>query len=474
MLRKIIILFLILLPSTAFCQEKLQKLSVEKIMRDPKWIGSSPSNPYWSQDGKYLLFSWNPENASADSIYYITPTNLHPLKTTSAFRNHIIRTNALQFNSDKTAYVYTDNGDVFLNDLRFGKQRRITQTNENELNPQFAFNDSKVVYTSNSNLFAWDINTGQITQLTNFQPSSASGNSTIGGSSRDSQNLGASNRSKGADNRNTQENFLKEDALENSEVLQTRKRNRNEADSMHKLSPPEKKLRTISLEERSVFGLSISPDGRIICYRLVRPATSGKNTIVPSYVTESGYTEDITGRSKVGAPQGIQEFFVFDRIMDTVLAVKTDSVQGIHDLPDYVKDYPRRFEQLSKSPLLRSVNFTGPFWSPHGKYAVQQSQLSNDKKYFFITTNEVHPGEQHFYRLPVSGGRTERITMMTGSNQVTLSPDEKFIAILYSYSNKPWELYLQETKPNGKLQQVTAGAESDEFRSYPWKDPDLI
>src|SRR2546423_6023909 len=82
MLRKIIILFLILLPSTAFCQEKLQKLSVEKIMRDPKWIGSSPSNPYWSQDGKYLLFSWNPENASADSIYYITPTNLHPLKTT--------------------------------------------------------------------------------------------------------------------------------------------------------------------------------------------------------------------------------------------------------------------------------------------------------------------------------------------------------------------------------------------------------
>ncbi|MES1223988.1 MAG: alpha/beta fold hydrolase, partial [Bacteroidota bacterium] len=109
-----------------------------------------------------------------------------------------------------------------------------------------------------------------------------------------------------------------------------------------------------------------------------------------------------------------------------------------------------------------------------GKFEVQEAHLSNDKKYFFITTNEVHPGEAQFYRLSATGGKPERITTLTGSNQVVLSPDEKQIAFLYSYSNKPWELYLQENKPGAKPQQVTNKAMSEEFSSYAWKDPQVI
>jgi Tol biopolymer transport system component len=71
-----------------------------------------------------------------------------------------------------------------------------------------------------------------------------------------------------------------------------------------------------------------------------------------------------------------------------------------------------------------------------GKYEVQQTQLSNDKKYFYIITNEVHPGEQHFYRLTIADGKKERITTMTGANEVTVSPDEKYLAVRYSYSTK--------------------------------------
>ncbi|WP_315816590.1 hypothetical protein [Paraflavitalea speifideaquila] len=46
----------------------------------------------------------------------------------------------------------------------------------------------------------------------------------------------------------------------------------------------------------------MSADGRFISYRLIKAATGGKNTIVPNYVTESGFTEDIPGRTKVGNP----------------------------------------------------------------------------------------------------------------------------------------------------------------------------
>lgn len=39
------------------------ELTVQKIMQDPKsWVGTSPSNPFWSEDGQTLYFNWNPED----------------------------------------------------------------------------------------------------------------------------------------------------------------------------------------------------------------------------------------------------------------------------------------------------------------------------------------------------------------------------------------------------------------------------
>ena len=115
-----------------------------------------------------------------------------------------------------------------------------------------------------------------------------------------------------------------------------------------------------------------------------------------------------------------------------------------------------------------------------GNFEVQQAQLSKDKKIFYISTNEVHPGEQHFYHLNIATAKKEKITTQTGANQVTISPDDKYLALLYSYSTKPWELYLQENRPAGRQAhlsapvQITFKAQSDEFKTYSWKDPEII
>ena len=63
---------------------------------------------------------------------------------------------------------------------------------------------------------------------------------------------------------------------------------------------------------------------------------------------------------------------------------------------------------------------------------------------------------------------------MTGANQVTISPDEKKLAILYSFSNKPWELYLQDNKPAADPLQITTQATSSEFLNYDWRVPELV
>lgn len=40
------------LCSISFAQDS--ELSVEYIMRDPVWMGTFPSSPYWSEDGKSI------------------------------------------------------------------------------------------------------------------------------------------------------------------------------------------------------------------------------------------------------------------------------------------------------------------------------------------------------------------------------------------------------------------------------------
>jgi hypothetical protein len=60
--------------------QTLGQLSVEKIMRDPKWMGVSPSNIRWSDDSKKIYFNWNPDKTERDELFYITPGNIKPQK----------------------------------------------------------------------------------------------------------------------------------------------------------------------------------------------------------------------------------------------------------------------------------------------------------------------------------------------------------------------------------------------------------
>ncbi len=523
-------------------------------MRDPKWIGTSPSGIYWSQDGKYLLFNWNPEKGESDSLYYITPVDLRPVKTDFRFRDAVISHETINYDKDRTTFVYVRDGDIYYVNTRSGLTRRIMKTVDGEGNPYFSFGDSRVIYSRDQNLFSWDIASGETEQLTNFQKGEApASDSKMAGRRRGQAGTGEEKKSM-----DPQQKWLEHDQLELFDVLRQRKERHDLADSMAKLSPKEKSLRAIYTSDKNLFNLHVSPDGRFITYELYKSPSDGQNqnTIVPNYVTQSGFTQDIPGREKVGHPPRAFEFFIFDRMKDTVIAVSTGQLPGIYDKPDYAKFYPAP-DSATKNKA-RGVVVFGPQWSPEGRHAivdiysqdnkdrwlmlfepetgklklldrqrdeawiggpgvqsdlgwldentfwfqseasgyshlysvnvlsgekkqltngnyeVQRAELSKDKKYFYITTNQENAGEQQFYRLPVTGGRAEKITTMTGANEVTISPDEKLIAIRYSYSNKPWELYIQENKPGSRARQVTMLGSSDEFKSYPWRDPEII
>jgi len=108
-----------------------------------------------------------------------------------------------------------------------------------------------------------------------------------------------------------------------------------------------------------------------------------------------------------------------------------------------------------------------------GKFEIYNVKLSKNEKHWYFVSNATHPGDRQFYKMNLDGSQLERITNLAGNNRVSISPNEKELAILYSYTNKPWELYLMENKPDGKMIQVTKSL-SKTFKTYPWRDPKII
>jgi Tol biopolymer transport system component len=499
----IAVFFLVVSGSQA---QSLGTLTVEKIMRDPKWIGTAPTGIRWSTDSKTIYFNWNPDKAEADSLYKITLQNRTPQKVSKQERLAMPSSFGV-YNKGFTKMLYEKNGDLYLLDAVSGKITQLTNTVARESGALFSGDEKKIVYTFDQNLYAWEIATGNVTQLTDFRKGKKSSTPALG----------------------EQEKWLKQDQLAYLQIIKERNDRQSATRKIQKEEQP-KRPKEIYMDDKSVDQSRLTPDGNFIVFRLSKNPTP-KNTIVPNYVTTSGFTEDIQARTKVGAPIGSSELFVYDIKRDTVFQVKTDSIPGITDVPVFAKNYPKkdRKDSKDKKPQQRSVSFSGLTWSGDGKYAalqlraadnkdrwialfdvatqqltvldrqhddawvggpggfnlgwisnttlwfaseesgyahlysydvaakskkaltsgtyeVQQAELSRDKKYFYIITNEVHPGEKHFYKIPSTGGKAERITAMTGAHEVQLSPDEKMIAFRYSYTNKPWELYVMENK----------------------------
>ncbi|AKD56019.1 prolyl oligopeptidase family serine peptidase [Spirosoma radiotolerans] len=562
--------WLLLLPASSLWAQSSPKnpptLTVETIMQDPKsWVGTSPTNPFWSDDSRTLYFNWNPSQAKGDSLYKVTihrdtrkktVTASEPIKVSPSERRALPTPPVSTYNRAYTQRLFDRQGDLFLLDVKSGSVRQLTNTVENEIDPTFSSDEQKVVFRrSGSNLFSIDLKTGELTQLTDFRT----------GAKKAEPKL------------TDEEKFLKQNQLQLSSVLKERKEKKDEADRISKADRP-KRAKEIYLDDKTVVNPQLSPDGRFVTYRLTKPATGVKNTQVPNYVTESGYTEEIPARTKVGAPAASQEFFVYDLAKDTVRAVSVKDIPGIMDKPAYLQSAGKAKADTAKK--MRPVVISGPVWSDDGKmcvvvvrsldnkdrwimrfvpetlklslldrqhedtwiggpgigslnspgnmnfladnqtlwfqseadgyshiytvnvltgerrqltagkFEVQQVQLSKDKTHFFLQTNEVHPGEQHFYRMPVSGSRPERtrLTNMTGANEVVLSPDETLMAVRYSSSNQPWELYLMDVnQPTPKraasqpaqMAGVSAplkltNSPTEAFNAYPWQEPALV
>src|SRR6185295_2423103 len=161
-------IFLLLFAGYVSTAVSQAPLTVEKIMRDPKWIGVAPSNIFWSEDSKQVYFNWNPDKNVGDSLYTFSTVNRVPQKVSASTRRSLPSINGI-YNKARTKKIFDKNGDIFLLDLATGKSVQLTSTNEREFNPTFSSDEKKVLFMAGINPFSLEIATGTFAQVTDFR-----------------------------------------------------------------------------------------------------------------------------------------------------------------------------------------------------------------------------------------------------------------------------------------------------------------
>jgi len=506
-------------------KESAFKLTIDNIMQGEELVGTSPAGLMWSYDSQQVYFRWREPGAKTAGFYVL---NLKDLKPKAISPEEMLKSPpllppasgrgfggfgqvgfSLQFDSARRRALIVYQGDLRLLELKTGKTIQLTQTEARESNARFSFDEKKIIFTSEDNLFALSLEDGSLKQLTSFtrqKPPAQTPPSEI------------------------DKWYMEQQRTLFKEIGRGRF---PELAGLGEL-PVGPKRRPFVLEaDQNITLMELSPDEKQVIFFLSEPAPEVKETIVPNYVTRSGYTETIPSHPKAAyiSPrlsraglmdvatgevrwlepnQGERRVFPSSITWSpngqycVLLARSEDRKDAWLYLLDWTKGKLSPLEQVHDEAWVGPLGLTNLFWSKDsrrlyyisekdgfahlyyvtadgkekkqltsGKFEVRSAQLSADGQFIYLMSSEEHPGEIHAYKMPASGGPRTRITFLEGLNEVYLSPDEKWLAIIHSETNKPPELYLQPNQPGAKPQQITTSP-SEAFRSFDWVRPEIV
>jgi dipeptidyl aminopeptidase/acylaminoacyl peptidase len=218
-----------------------------------------------------------------------------------------------ELSKDKTRTVFAEEGDVYLYDHTRGLRRQVTRTIETETNPHFTRDQARLYFTRQNNLYMLSLDGGLLEQLTDIR--GGGGGQTGGGGQRQGSG-GESQPQRGTES----QEVLKREERQLLEAVRERAERREEQEAKRKARERRKAYNIAA--GQVVTNLTLSPDGAYVIATIAEQgATAAKTTIVPNYVTESAYTEDIQSRTKVGDTQG--------RTRMVVIAVETGETKNI-------------------------------------------------------------------------------------------------------------------------------------------------
>jgi hypothetical protein len=262
-------------------------LSVKNIMRGPELVGAPPEAVQWTDDSRWIFFRWKPGGRPWHeelAWYRVTATGGTPEKLSPDVADSL---NVLIANGprspDERWRVVAYNGDLFLINRQNLAVRRLTQTVATEANPVFARNGNVILFARDNNIHSLDLTTGLFRQLTDMR---------TGPAPEDPRTAEGQRR------------FLERQQEELFEHIRTETRQRAQQDSARKQREA-RSLKTVYLARGERMGpIAVNNAATHAFVRTFQDGTSGRRTIIPDWITRTGYTEPMEMRTKVGDAQG--------------------------------------------------------------------------------------------------------------------------------------------------------------------------
>ena len=355
-------------------------LTVDSIMRGPRLVGYPPTGVYWSQDSQRVYFRWKQADEprlKEMSLYVVNRDGSGLRRLTEEEARQAPPPNG-ELSKDKSMTLFTDEGDLFIYDHAKQARRQLTRTVDVETNPHFAFDQKHIYFTRLNNLYVMSLDGGPLEQLTDIRAGGAPGSSPVAGASPQ----------KGTDS----QEYLKKEERGLLDAVRERAEQREEQDKRRKEREKRKPFNVPG--GQNVINLNLSPDGKYVIATVSEPASGSKNTIVPNYVTESGYTEDIPGRTKVGDTQNRTRLVVINT--ESGETKNVDHGQRLPAAPppqrtEMNANDPQRVSTGSGSdrvegqrsqqaaPKDREVQLSQLQWSDDGKNAVLMGRAADNK-----------------------------------------------------------------------------------------------
>jgi dipeptidyl aminopeptidase/acylaminoacyl peptidase len=294
-----------LLFQQAFAQQqptpaKKFELTVDSIMRGPDLVGYQPAGVYWSQDSQRVFFRWKRagEPRLKEMDLYVVGRDGAGLRKLSEEEARLAPPANGELSKDKRLTVFTEDGDVFLYDNAKGERRALTRTTDAESNAHFTQDQRHVFFTRQNNLYRMSLDGGALEQLTDIRAAGGDSQPQARGGAGGGGIQATVNPQRGA---SESQEFVRKEERQLIEAVRERAEQREEQEKKRR---EQEKRRPFTLAAgQTVTSLLLSPDGSYVVAN-VNDQSGARNTIVPNFVTESGYTEDIQGRTKVGDLQG--------------------------------------------------------------------------------------------------------------------------------------------------------------------------
>ncbi|MEX2124172.1 MAG: prolyl oligopeptidase family serine peptidase [Woeseia sp.] len=363
---------------------------LELIMSDPDWIGNEPTGPYWSDSGDNVYYDQKRAGEDFSDLHVVPAAGGESQQVAPSDESKSSNASRV-YNAARTMVAWIHNGDVMVKNLASGDVRQITRTTTEELLPMFMADGRSVAFVRDKVHFVHDTSSGTTSEAADIR----------------------------FEDHPDEEPFdtLREQQMRNLETLREDKRRKDaqEADkeSRQHEDPAGGPLPVYLGKDYTEVDRSLSPSGRYLLLTVTDPeAEEGQLDMMPSYVTESGYTSIDETRIRVGRNvPAAEELLLVDLAGGTFATVDYASLPGIDEDPlEELRDsaidwYTERgadqeeVEKAVEAPELRAVSVEQIIWNSSGALAAVQLRAIDNKDRWLATIDPREPVVEVQHRL---------------------------------------------------------------------------